>query len=90
VTDKTAWLMRRMITRTMARRESDLMLLGIVELDEVLRSAKSSSRKSSSERIAALKSSKPTSAFGLLASEEAIHVLFPRYRAPPRPYLYAV
>jgi len=34
VTVKTAWLMRRKITHAMARREGDLMLRGIVELDE--------------------------------------------------------
>jgi len=34
VTGKTAWLMRRKITHAMARREGDLLLRGIVELDE--------------------------------------------------------
>lgn len=34
VTAKTAWLMRRKITHAMARREGELMLRGIVELDE--------------------------------------------------------
>jgi len=34
VTAKTAWLMRRKITHAMARREGDLLLRGIVELDE--------------------------------------------------------
>ena len=34
VTVKTAWLMRRKIAHAMARREGDLMLRGIVELDE--------------------------------------------------------
>lgn len=34
VTGKTAWLMRRKITHAMARREGELMLRGIVELDE--------------------------------------------------------
>jgi len=34
VTAKTAWLMRRKITHAMARREGELLLAGIVELDE--------------------------------------------------------
>jgi len=34
VTGKTAWLMRRKITHAMARREGELLLRGIVELDE--------------------------------------------------------
>ena len=34
VTAKTAWLMRRKITHAMARREGELLLRGIVELDE--------------------------------------------------------
>ena len=34
VTGKTAWLMRRKIQHAMARREAELMLRGIVELDE--------------------------------------------------------
>lgn len=34
VTAKTAWLVRRKITHAMARREGELMLRGIVELDE--------------------------------------------------------
>ncbi|MGD0998813.1 MAG: IS1595 family transposase [Thermoleophilia bacterium] len=34
VTVKTAWLMRRKITHAMTRREGELMLRGIVELDE--------------------------------------------------------
>ena len=34
VTAKTAWLMRRKITHAMARREGEIMLRGIVELDE--------------------------------------------------------
>ena len=34
VTAKTAWLVRRKITHAMARREGDLLLRGIVELDE--------------------------------------------------------
>jgi hypothetical protein len=34
VTAKTAWLMRRKITHAMARREGELMLRGLVELDE--------------------------------------------------------
>ncbi len=34
VTVKTAWLMRRKITQAMARREGELLLRGIVELDE--------------------------------------------------------
>ena len=34
VTTKTAWLVRRKITHAMARREGDLLLRGIVELDE--------------------------------------------------------
>jgi len=36
VTVKTAWLMRRKITHAMARREGELVLRGIVELDEGL------------------------------------------------------
>ena len=34
VTGKTAWLMRRKITHAMAHREGEIMLRGIVELDE--------------------------------------------------------
>ena len=34
VTAKTAWLLRRKITHAMARREGELLLRGIVELDE--------------------------------------------------------
>jgi transposase-like protein len=34
VTAKTAWLMRRKITHAMTRREGEIMLRGIVELDE--------------------------------------------------------
>ena len=34
VTRKTAWLLRRKITHAMARREGELLLRGIVELDE--------------------------------------------------------
>lgn len=34
VTAKTAWLLRRKITHAMARREGELLLAGIVELDE--------------------------------------------------------
>jgi transposase-like protein len=34
VTAKTAWLMRRKITHAMARREGQIMLRGLVELDE--------------------------------------------------------
>ena len=31
---QTAWTIRRKITRAMSRREAELMLLGVVEMDE--------------------------------------------------------
>jgi transposase-like protein len=50
VTGKTAWLMRRKIVHAMARREGELLLRGIVELDEGYLGGKGSAPESRGRR----------------------------------------